>query len=75
MSTLPLPSLLDLSRPALGTLLRNVASFLNLQLPDVTGAARPLLTHMQLIGAGKRRTRRPTEDELQGLLQETRAQR
>ena len=29
---------------ALGTLLRHVASFLNLQLPDVTGQARPLLT-------------------------------
>jgi integrase len=53
---------------ALGTLLRHVASFLNLQLPDVTGQARPLLTHLQLIGAGHRRTRRPTEDELQAVL-------
>lgn len=53
---------------ALGTMLRHAASFLNLQLPDVTGQARPLLTHLQLIGAGVRRTRRPTEDELQAVL-------
>lgn len=53
---------------ALGTMLRHAASFGNLQLPDVTGQARPLLTHLQLIGAGNRRTRRPTEDELQAVL-------
>ena len=53
---------------ALGTMLRHAASFANLQLPDVTGQARPLLTHLQLIGAGARRTRRPTEDELQAVL-------
>ena len=53
---------------ALGTMLRHAASFANLQLPDVTGMARPLLTHLQLIGAGNRRTRRPSEDELQAVL-------
>jgi integrase len=53
---------------ALGTMLRHVASFANLQLPDVTGQARPLLMHLQLIGAGTRRTRRPTEDELRAVL-------
>jgi integrase len=53
---------------ALGTMLRHVASFLNLQLPDVTGQARPLLTHLKLIGAGNRRTRRPTDDELAAVL-------
>lgn len=53
---------------ALGTVLRHVASFSNLQLPDVTGQARPLLLHLQLIGAGNRRTRRPSEDELLAVL-------
>jgi integrase len=53
---------------ALGTLLRHAASFMNLQLPDVTGQARPLLLHLELIGGGVRRTRRPTEDELQAVL-------
>jgi integrase len=41
---------------------------MNLQLPDVTGQARPLLLHLQLIGAGNRRTRRPTDDELAAVL-------
>lgn len=53
---------------ALGTMLRHAASFSNLVLPDVTGQARPLLTHLQLIGAGARRTRRPTDDELAAVL-------
>jgi integrase len=53
---------------ALGTVLRHAASFGNLTLPDVTGQARPLLLHLQLIGAGVRRTRRPTNDELQAVL-------
>lgn len=53
---------------ALGTTLRHAASFLDLQLPDVTGQARPLLLHLQLIGAGNRRTRRPSDDELQAVL-------
>ncbi len=58
---------------ALGTALRHAASFLNLQFPDVVGQARPLLLHMQLIGAGNRRTRRPTEDELSAVLAWVRA--
>lgn len=58
---------------ALGTALRHAASFLNLQFPDVVGQARPLLLHMQLIGAGNRRTRRPTEDELAAVLAWVRA--
>lgn len=53
----------------LGTTLRHVASFLGLQLPDVVGQARPLLLHLQLIGGGNRRTRRPTDDELHAVLQ------
>lgn len=53
---------------ALGTAIRHTASFLNLTLPDVVGAARPFLHYGQLIGGGNRRTRRPTEDELTRLL-------
>lgn len=53
---------------ALGTAIRHTASFLNTQMPDVVGAARPLLHYGQLISGGNKRTRRPTEDELTRLL-------
>lgn len=52
----------------LGTVIRHTAGFLRLTLPDVVGAARPLLTYGQLISGGTRRTRRPTADELERLL-------
>lgn len=52
----------------LGTTLRHAASFMNLQLPDVTGQARPLLAHLELIGPGVRRDRIPNEDELHAVL-------
>ena len=61
------PYTVNMQLSALGTLLRHAASFLNLQLPDVTGQARPLLLHLQLI-RGARRTRRPTDDELAYVL-------
>lgn len=53
---------------ALGTAIRHTASFLNVVLPDVVGAARPLLHYGQLIGGGNRRTRNPTGDELDTLI-------
>lgn len=62
------PYTVNMELSALGTTLRHAASFMNLQLPDATGQARPLLMHMQLIGGGNRRTRRPTDDELQAVL-------
>lgn len=62
------PYTVNMELSALGTTLRHAASFMNLQLPDVTGQARPLLLHLQLIGGGARRTRRPTEDELAAVL-------
>lgn len=62
------PYTVNMELSALGTTLRHAASFLNLQLPDVTGQARPLLLHLQLIGGGVRRTRRPSEDELTAVL-------
>lgn len=52
----------------LGTAIRHTSSFLGVVLPDVVGAARPLLHYGQLITGGARRTRRPTEDELERLL-------
>jgi integrase len=52
----------------LGTVLRHAASFLKLTLPDVVGQARPALWYMQLISGGKKRVRRPTEDELRRVL-------
>lgn len=62
------PYTVNMELSALGTTLRHAASFMNLQLPDVTGQARPLLMHLQLIGGGVRRTRRPSEDELVAVL-------
>jgi integrase len=52
----------------LGTVLRHCGSFMQLQLPDVVGQARPLLNYAQLISGGGRRTRRPSQDELHSLL-------
>lgn len=58
---------MDISK--LGTVLRLASVALKITLPDVVGQARPLLTHMHLIGGGGRRERRPTEDELVRLVQ------
>lgn len=52
----------------LGTALRFGALGLKVQLPDVVAQARPLLSHLGLIGGGGKRARRPTEDELHQLL-------
>src|SRR6185369_12211548 len=52
----------------LGTAIRHTSSFLGVTLPDVVGAARPLLHYGQLIAGGNKRTRRQTEDELSRLL-------
>ena len=55
---------------ALGTLLRAVAAYRNLVLPDVVGQARPLLLQLQLIrGSGNRRARRVQPSELDALCQ------
>ncbi len=59
----------------LGTVMRYAAAALRVTLPDVVGAARPLLTHLALIGGGGKRERRPTEDELQGIVTWLREQR
>jgi integrase len=57
---------MDISK--LGTALRYGAAYLRITPPDIVGAARPLLSHLRLIGGGGKRERRPTEDELHRLL-------
>lgn len=57
---------MDVSK--LGTVLRYGGAALQRVLPDIVGAARPLLTHLRLIGGGGKRERRPTEDELRRVL-------
>ncbi len=57
---------MDLSK--LGTVMRYGAAALRISLPDAVGAARPLLSHLRLIGGGGKRERRPTEDELPRVL-------
>jgi integrase len=52
----------------LGTVLRHTAGYLGIVLPDVVGAARPMLHYAQLISGGTKRTRRPTPDEISRLL-------
>lgn len=52
----------------LGTVIRHTSGFLRVTLPDVVGAARPLLHYGQLITGGNKRTRRPSADELARLL-------
>lgn len=54
----------------LSTVIRYAASFTNQVFPDVVGQARPLLTHLNLIGAGKKRERRTTEDECLRIVEE-----
>lgn len=57
---------MDISK--LGTVMRYGGVALKVVLPDVVGAARPLLAHLRLIGGGGRRERRPTDDELRAVL-------
>jgi integrase len=52
----------------LGTVMRYGAVGLRVTLPEAVSAARPLLSHMGLIGGGGKRDRRPTEDELHHLV-------
>ena len=52
----------------LSTALRYTASAKGLLLPDSVGLARPLLTHLGLIGGGGKRERRPTSDELERIV-------
>lgn len=62
------PYTVNLEISKLGTVMRYAAIALGVVLPDAAGAARPLLTHLGLIGGGGKRDRRPTEDEVTAIL-------
>lgn len=57
------PYTLNMEIGKLGTVMRYAGIALGAQLPDPVGQARPLLTHLGLIGGGGKRERRPTDDE------------
>lgn len=61
------PYTLNMDLSKLSTALRYAASAKGLVLPDAVGAARPLLTHLGLIGGGGKRDRRPTQDEMERI--------
>lgn len=52
----------------LGTALRHACALLDEPMPGAIASARPLLHHLGLIGAGNKRTRRPSDDEWPRLL-------
>lgn len=58
---------MDISK--LGTVLRYGSAALGIAPPDLVGAARPMLSHLRLIGGGGKRERRPTDDEMTRLLE------
>lgn len=62
------PYTINMEISKLGTVMRYAGIALGVSLPDVAAAARPLLNHLRLIGGGGKRERRPTEDELHGLI-------
>ena len=62
------PYTINMDIGKLGTVMRLTSAHLKMQLRDVVAEARPLLAHMGLIGGGGKRERRPTEDELQGVV-------
>lgn len=58
------PYTLNMEISKLGTAMKYGSVSLRANLPDVVGAARPLLTHLGLIGGGGKRERRTNDDEL-----------
>ena len=62
------PYTLNMEMSKLGTVFRYGAVQLRVVLPDVVGQARPLLSHLRLIGGGGKRERRPTEDEMTRII-------
>lgn len=68
------PYTINMEVSKLGTALRYGSAALRISPPDVVGAARPLLSHLRLIGGGGRRERRPTGDELERVLEHLRSQ-
>lgn len=62
------PYTINMDVSKLGTVMRYGGAAKRVSLPDVVGSARPLLTHLRLIGGGGKRERRPTDDELRAVL-------
>lgn len=62
------PYTINMDVSKLGTALRYGGAALKVAVPDVVGSARPMLTHLRLIGGGGKRERRPQADELQRIL-------
>lgn len=62
------PYTINMDVSKLGTVMRYGGAAARVSLPDVVGSARPLLTHLRLIGGGGKRERRPTDDELRAIL-------
>ncbi len=62
------PYTVNMELSKLGTALRYACSLLEIPYQDAVGAARPALHHLGLIGAGEKRTRRPSPDEWTKLL-------
>lgn len=62
------PYTINMDIGKLGTVLRLVSGVKHLNLPDIVATARPVLAHLDLIGGGGRRQRRPNDDELTALL-------
>lgn len=58
------PYTVNMEISKLGTAMRYAGVSMKVALPDVVGQARPLLTHLGLIGSGGKRERRTNEDEL-----------
>ena len=63
------PYTVNMDLGKLGTVLRLVSGAKHLNLPDVVAQARPVLSHLGLIGGGGKRERRPNDDELGRVLE------
>lgn len=55
---------IDMDISKLGTVYKHMASLLDLRLPHAPSIARRILDHLQFIGPGKHRDRRPTREEI-----------
>jgi integrase len=62
------PYTINMDVSKLGTVLRYGGAALKTAFPDVTGAARPTLWYLRLIGGGGKRERLPTEDEFSAII-------
>ncbi|WP_257803391.1 site-specific integrase [Burkholderia glumae] len=58
---------IDMDISKLGTVFKHMASLLDLRLPHAPSIARPTLNHLQLVGPGGHRDRRPTREEIQKI--------